>query len=120
MAYTIEGTHKELTLEGRHYVYNEFLTSASKRTNIPIQILHGAICKAVDNGCNITNEMFNEGSMTRLIEVINDWKCSELIGLVRYKQANYRVKETKLTNADGSVKEEVVQTYIGRKLYVLY
>lgn len=116
VAYAIEGTHKELTLQGRHYAYNEFLTRASRHTNIPIQALHGAICKTVANGYHITNEMFNEGSMTRLIGAIDDWKCCELKGLVRYKQANYRAKETKLTNADGSVKEEVVQTYIGSKL----
>ena len=60
--------------------------------------------------------MFNESSMTRLVGAVDGWKCEELVGLVHYKQANYKVKETKLTNADGSVKEEVVQTYIGNKL----
>lgn len=115
-AYVMEGTHKTLTLHSRHYAYNEFLIKTSRQTNIPINILHKAICKTVANGCSITNEMFNESSMARLISAVDDWKCEELVGLVRYKQANYRVKETKLTNVDGSVKDEVVQTYIGNKL----
>lgn len=115
-AYIMEGTHKTLTLYSRHYAYNEFLIKTSRQTNIPINILHKAICKVAGEGCKITNEMFNESSMARLVGAVDDWKCEELVGLVRYKQANYKVKETKLTNADGSVKEEVVQTYIGNKL----
>ena len=115
-AYIMEGTHKTLTLHSRHYAYNEFLIKTSRQTNIPINILHKAICKVASEGCKITNEMFNESSMTRLVGAVDDWKCEVLVGLVRYKQANYKVKETKLTNADGSVKEEVVQTYIGNKL----
>ena len=115
-AYATEGTHAELSLYNRHYAYNDFLKRASRRTNIPIHTLHKAICRTFANGCQITNEMFNESSLTRLIAAVDDWKCRELTGLVRYKQANYRVKETKLTYADGRVKDEVVQTYIGRKM----
>lgn len=115
-AYTKEGTHAELTLHSNHYAYNEFLKRASHRTNIPLHYLHTALCHAYADGCLITNEMFNESSLTRLIAAVDDWKCRELTGYVRYKQANYRVKETKLTNADGSVKDEVVQAFIGRKM----
>ena len=116
VAYADEGAHTELTLPGRHLAYNDFLLRASRKTNITIHILHRAVCKVYTDGCQITNEMFNEGSLTRLITAIDDWKCRELSGLVRYKQANYRVKETKLTNPDGSVKDEVVQTFIGKKM----
>ena len=115
-AYTKEDTHAELSLHNSYYAYNDFLKRASRRTNIRAHTLHKTICQAFTNGCQITNEMFNESSLTRLITAVDDWKCKELAGLVRYKQANYRVKETKLTNADGSVKDEVVQTYIGRKM----
>lgn len=110
-----EGSHTELTLHNRHYGYNEFLKLASRHTNIPIHILHKALCEAVNSGCTITNDMFNESSLARLISAVDDWKCDQLVGLVRYKQANYTMKETKLTNADGTVKDEVVQTYIGNK-----
>lgn len=110
-----EGTHVELTLHNRHYYYNEFLKRASRHTNIPIHILHKAICEAANGGYQLTNEMFNDSSLTRLIGAVDDWKCNQLVGLVRYKQANYMVKETKITNADGTVKDEVVQAYIGNK-----
>ena len=110
-----EGSHAELTLHDRHYGYNEFLKRASRYTNIPVHILHKAICETANGGYYLTNEMFNDSSLTRLIGAVDDWKCDQLVGFVRYKQANYTVKETKLTNADGTVKDEVVQAYIGNK-----
>ena len=110
-----EWTHAQLTLHNRHYAYNDFLKRASRQTNIPLHMLHKAICEAVGHGCKITDDMFNDGSLTRLTVAVDDWKCEQLVGLVRYKQANYMMKETKLTNADGSVKDEVVQAYIGNK-----
>lgn len=115
MAVAKEASHAELTLVNHHYAYNEFLKRAARNTNIPVHILHHAICEAVKNGYSLTDEMFNEGSLTRLAVAVDDWKCEQLVGLVRYKQANYKVKETKLTNADGTVKDEVVQAYIGNK-----
>ena len=110
-----EGSHAELTLHNRHYGYYTFLKHASRYTNIPVHTMHKAICEAANSGCHLTNEMFNESSLTRLIGAVDDWKCNQLVGFVRYKQANYKVKETKLTNADGTVKDEVVQAYIGNK-----
>lgn len=115
-AYSMESTHASLTLRSSHYAYNDFLTRASRHTNIPLPILHKAICEVAHSGVKITDEMFNEGSLTNLIRAVDDWKCEKLIGYVRYKQAHYRQKETRLTNEDGSVKDEVVQTYIGGKL----
>ena len=115
-AYRNEATKAEITVSGHHYAYNEFLFKASKYTNIPIISLHNAIRTAVNKGGKVTGEMFNEDSLTRLIKAVEDWKCEILTGLVHYKQANYKVKETKLTNADGRVKDEVVQTFIGSKI----
>ena len=114
--YLKENSHVVLTMHGRHYTYGEFLLRSSRHTNIPVSTLHRAICQVVANGCKIADEMFNEDSMTRLIGAVDDWKCRELLSFVRYKQANYKAKETKLTNADGTVKSEVVQAYIGRKI----
>ena len=116
LAYLKESNHAEQTFHGRYYAYNEFLARSSRFTNIPIHILHRSICQAVANGCQISDEMFNEDSISRLIGAVDDWKCKELLSLVHYKQANYKARETKLTNADGSVKKEVVQAYIGKKI----
>ena len=116
MASANDGTHMQLTLHNLHNKYNEFLKRVSRNTNIPIKMLHNAICQAAKDGCKITNEMFNDSSLTKLTVAVDDWKCKNLTGFVRYKQANYTAKETKLTNADGSVKEDVVQAFIGNKM----
>ena len=110
-----EDSHAELTVHHRHYAYNEFLKQASRHTHIPVLMLHQAICQAAKSGMKVTDEMFNDGSLARLVAAVDDWKCEQLVGFVRYKQANYRVKETKLTHPDGTVRDEVVQAYIGRK-----
>ena len=115
LAVANEGAHVELTLHNRHYGYNEFLKRASRHTNIPIHILHKAICEAANGGYHLANEMFNDSSLTRLVTAVDDWKCEQLVGNVRYKQADYQARETKLTRADGTVKDEVVQAYIGKK-----
>lgn len=116
VAYSKESTRATLSLHSSHYAYNDFLVRASRHTNIPLPTLHKAICEVAKKGGKITDEVFNEDSLTRLIAAVDDWKCKQLIGFVNYKQANYRMKETRLTNADGSVKDEVVQTYIGGKM----
>ena len=114
-AVALEGSHIELTLQNRHYGYNEFLKRSARYTNIPIHLLHKAICHVANTGEKITGEFFNDSSLTRLVNAVDDWKCEQLIGNVRYKQADYQAKETKLTHADGKVKDDVVQAYIGNK-----
>ena len=117
IAVAYDGPHIELTLQNHHYGYGDFLKRGARYTNIPVYVLHKAICRAAANGCSISDEMFNDGSLARLVGAVDDWKCERLTVLVRYKQANYTARETKLTDADGAVKDEVVQAYIG-SMYV--
>ena len=116
MAYAKQGAQSQITARGKHYGYSDFLKKASKKTNIPLHALHQAIVAVAKDGTQITDEMMNEDTLTRLIMAVDSWKSRTLAGQVRYKQAHYRVKETKLTHADGSAKDEVVQAYIGTKL----
>ena len=116
MAYAKQGAQGQIIARGRHYGYSDFLKKASKKTNIPLHALHQAIVAVAKDGVKITDEMMNEDTLTRLIMAVDSWKSRTLAGQVRYKQAHYRVKETKLTRADGSAKDEVVQAYIGTKL----
>ena len=119
----ISGTHAVTVNEsgynfnstGRHIPYNEFIKRVSRKTDLPISVIHQSICQAVDGGLQLDNTQFNEGSLTRLIGIVNDWKCTNLQGLVHYKKTQYLTQETKLTNADGSIRDEVVQGDIGCK-----
>jgi len=93
--------------------YGEFLKRVSQKTDIPINLLHESIANAVKLGVKIEDNMFNEGSKVRFISCINDWKCEKLKGLVRYKKTQYEPKETKLTNADGTLRDDVAVGDIG-------
>lgn len=114
MAVEKDASSTVLTLSSRYLTYNEFLKRASRKTFLPLATLHSAICKVYDSGVKISEEMFNENSLRRLIAAVDDWKTVNLQGLVHYKKANYSQKDTKLTYPDGRVREEVPQTLIGR------
>lgn len=116
MAYAKTTGQSQITTRGRHYGYSDFLKKASQKTNIPLHTLHQAIISVAKDGARITDEMMNEDSLARLINAVESWKSRTLAGQVRYRQAHYRAKETKLTHADGTAKDEVVQAYIGTKL----
>ena len=70
----VEEGNAEITVRGIHFAYNDFLRRASKGTNIPAHILHEAIREVALGGVEITNEMFNEDGLARLIRAVEDWK----------------------------------------------
>lgn len=114
-ALNIEETSTQLIINGRNMPYNDFLKRASRFTSLPVDVLHKAICEVANGENRITDDVFNENSLTRLVSAVNDWKIDNLSGFVRYRKANYSPIETKLTDAHGNVRDSVVQTYIGRK-----
>jgi len=110
----MEAASTQITISGKCLPYNEFLKRVSRHSHVTLPELHNAIRKASKAGVDVCEETINEGSATRLINAIDGWKIEQLQGLVRYKQAHYTQKSTSLTNADGTVRDEVAQAYIGR------
>ena len=101
-------------VHGRPMPYHEFLKRANMATSIPVKMLHRAICGYAKLNPNFKAEHLNTTSLANLLKRFTDWKMNNLGGLIRYKQANYRTKDTALTNKDGSVRDEVVMGRIGR------
>ena len=101
-------------VHGRPMPYHEFLKRANIATSIPVKMLHRAICGYAKINPNFKAEHLNTTSLANLLKRFTDWKMKNLGGLIRYKQANYRTKDTALTNKDGSVRDEVVMGRIGR------
>lgn len=102
-------------VHGRNMLYHEFLKRASKRTSISIEMIHKAICEYAKNHKEFNNDLINDLTLSQLIGKFRDWKINNLGGCISYKQANYRAKTTALTNADGSVRDEVVMGRLGKK-----
>ncbi|MCR5043436.1 MAG: type III restriction-modification system endonuclease [Bacteroidaceae bacterium] len=102
-------------VHGRNMLYHEFLKQASKGTSISIEMIHKAICEYAKNHKEFNNDLINDLTLSQLIGKFRDWKINNLGGCISYKQANYRAKTTALTNADGSVRDEVVMGRLGKK-----
>ena len=102
-------------VHGRNMLYHEFLKRASKGTSISIEMIHKAICEYAKNHKEFNNDLINDLTLSQLIGKFRDWKINNLGGCISYKQANYRAKTTALTNADGSVRDEVVMGRLGKK-----
>lgn len=102
-------------VHGRNMLYHEFLKRASKGTSISIEMIHKAICEYAKNHKEFNNDLINDLTLSQLIGRFRAWKIKNLGGCISYKQANYRAKTTALTNADGSVRDEVVMGRLGKK-----
>lgn len=102
-------------VHGRNMLYHEFLKRASKGTSISIEMIHKAICEYAKNHKEFNNDLINDLTLSQLMGKFRDWKINNLGGCISYKQANYRAKTTALTNADGSVRDEVVMGRLGKK-----
>lgn len=99
-------------IKGRKLPYETFLKRANRATSIPIKEIHKAVVAyAAPN--ELKSEHINETSLANFIKKFDEWKGGNLQGRFRYQQTNYTPKQTGLTNADGSVKKEVVQGSIG-------
>lgn len=100
---------------GKDMPYNEFLKRANKGTAIPIKMIHNAICEYSKSHNGFKNHLINDLTLSQFIGRFRDWKIKHLGGCISYKQANYRTKTTALTNADGTVRDEVVMGRLGKK-----
>lgn len=96
--------------------YNVFLKRISTTTNIPIKVLHSALCKyAEKHGTDFTSHI-NENSIAGFCAEFTTWKNENLQGRFRYERSKAPLGATALTYADGTVRSEISQGRIGTKL----
>lgn len=113
-AVTMQQTGQQYILTGKEMHYNEFLKRICRQTSLPITMLHKAIRDYAQT--YPLDGYINESSLSAFIAKFNGWKIKNLQNLVKYRQANYSSKSTAFTNADGSLKEEVLQWTIGKNV----
>ena len=95
--------------------YNEFLKKISDSTNISLTILHQSFVNFAQTH-TLTADMINNNTIISFIKKFNEWKCANLQNKFYYEKTNLNVLETALTNADGSVKKEILQGSVGNKI----
>lgn len=96
--------------------YNEFLKRITRATNIPIKVIHDALCKYVKNHGPIDAEHFNEQSASMFIQLFQEWKTDNLQGRFHYTKSNTPVGATALSYADGSPRENIALGRIGTRI----
>lgn len=111
---SVQQAGQSYVLAGKEMRYNEFLKRACRQTSIPMTMLHTAICEYAKT--HTLEGYINEASLSALIAKFDGWKVKNLLHLVKYRQANYSSKSTAFTNADGSLKDEVLQWRIGKNV----
>lgn len=106
----------QVTTKGNRMPYNEFLQRINRATSVPIQTLHHAMCEAVKDKPTFHQDMINDQSLARIIANIVDWKIKNTMNQFKYKQTVYDVKRTRLTDENGKLYDDIVQSYIGNHL----
>ena len=100
----------------RPIAYNIFLKRISRVTNIPIVVLHKAMCEYVKKHGTVDPKYINESSMSTFVHKFQEWKNDNLQGRFCYVKSNTPLGATALTYADGSPREDIAQGRIGTKI----
>ncbi|HHV42889.1 MAG TPA: type III restriction-modification system endonuclease [Clostridiaceae bacterium] len=96
--------------------YGKFLLRINKATNLPIKLLHQAICNYQEQHGDVEADLFNENSVATFCAEFQAWKTNALQGRFSYAKSSTGVGATALTRADGTVLDEIAQGRIGTKI----
>jgi len=100
----------------RPIAYNMFLKRIMHATNIPLTVMHKAMCEYAKKHGNINSDYINESTVAVFCKEFYDWKIAHLQGHFHYKKSSIATKETALTYADGTPRDEIAQGRIGTKI----
>ena len=100
----------------RPITYNVFLKRIMHATNIPLAVMHKAMCEYAKKHGNINSDYINESTVAVFCKEFYDWKIAHLQGHFHYKKSSITTRETALTYADGTPREEIAQGRIGTKI----
>lgn len=100
----------------RPIAYNIFLKRIMHATNIPLAVMHKAMCEYAKKHGNINSDYINESTVSVFCKEFYDWKIAHLQGHFHYKKSSIATRETALTYADGTPRDEIAQGRIGTKI----
>lgn len=112
---TVTGTGVQYTLS-RPISYGAFLTRIMRVTNIPIAVLHDALVAYRKKHGEIDAKYINENTVSAFCTEFQNWKVTSLQGRFRYVKSGIPHRDTALTYADGTPREEITQGRIGTKI----
>lgn len=96
--------------------YHMFLKHISNATNLPIKVLHSALCKYAKKHGTAFTEYINDNSVAGFCSEFSIWKNENLQGRFHYERSRSPLGATALTYVDGTVRNEIAQGRIGTKI----
>jgi Restriction endonuclease len=96
--------------------YHMFLKHISNATNLPIKVLHSALCKYSKKHGTAFTEYINDNSVAGFCSEFSTWKNENLQGRFHYECSRSPLGATALTYVDGTVRNEIAQGRIGTKI----
>lgn len=122
---TVISTGTEMTMvreTGVQYIvtrtipYGVFLKRISSATNIPIKVLHSALCEYAKKHGRDFEKLINDNSVAGFCAEFSNWKNENLQGHFHYERSNAPLGTTALSFADGTPRPEIPQGRIGTKI----
>ena len=96
--------------------YHMFLKHISNATNLPIKVLHSALCKYAKKHGTAFTAYINDNSVAGFCSEFSTWKNENLQGRFHYECSRSPLGATALTYVDGTVRSEIAQGRIGTKI----
>ncbi|SFE33998.1 type III restriction enzyme [Lentibacillus persicus] len=94
--------------------YNEFVKRIQNHTGVSPNIFHKAMIKHSKDH-SIPDDYFNSVTLTNFINAFQTWLEDSFIKRFSYQKIGVEAKETALTNADGTMKDSIIQGNLGIK-----
>ena len=107
--YTVAGHHESNT----HLPYGEFLKRAHTSTALPVDTIHRALARNNDV-LNLQDSHFNIESLNRFLRRFHEWFDREFATRFEYAHVGVRGGDDPLTKTDGSPKDTIERTRLGR------
>lgn len=96
--------------------YGVFLKRISAATNLPLKVLHSALCAySKKHGRDFENHI-NDNTVAGFCAEFVNWKNGNLQGHFHYERSKAPLGATALTFADGQPRPEIAQGRIGTKI----
>ena len=96
--------------------YGVFLKRISAATNLPIKVLHSALCAYSKKHGRHFEKYINDNSVAGFCAEFVNWKNENLQGHFHYKRSSGSIGATALTFADGTPRPEIASGRIGTKI----
>jgi type III restriction enzyme len=112
---TATGTGVSYTVT-RPIAYSVFLKRIMKATNVPITVLHQALCAYAEKHGTVEAKYINESTVAAFCSEFQAWRIKNLQGRFHYKKSNVPIGSTALTYEDGKPRKDIAQGRIGKTL----